>query len=235
LNILWIYQRLLTAFGPQGWWPVTPAGGLRPIYSPAFSRAALSPAQQFEVAVGALLTQNTAWKNVEKALEPLIQKNLLSPRALVEIRLSRLQRYIRSSGYFRQKSKRLRAFSRYLISRWQGRLERLLAQPTRQARESLLSQNGIGPETADSILLYAGRHPVFVVDAYARRIGQRFGLFRTSDYESVQKIWMSSLPSSIYVFREAHALLVELGKRFCRPRPRCSPCPLRARCVGASL
>ncbi len=248
-DVLWIHDRLLKRFGPRGWWPVTPPPGCPPkagpfgpepgggvtqrrsVYSTQWTRGRLTPAQQFEVAVGAILTQNTAWTNVEKALGKLIAAKALSPRRLASLPPARLRGLIRSSGYFRQKAGRLRNFCRFLLDRWGGRLDRFLARPTETARGELLALNGVGPETADSILLYAGGHPVFVVDAYTRRFGGRFGLFRTDDYHEVQRHFMSRMKASVPRFREYHALLVELAKRFCRARPLCPPCPLRARCA----
>lgn len=229
-DVPWIYDRLLKRFGPRGWWPVTRRGDKRPRYHPANTRGPLSPVQQFEVAVGAILTQNTAWTNVEKALEKLIAARALSPRRLARLPRARLQGLIRSSGYFRQKAARLKNFSRFLVDRWGGRLDRFLDRATEAVRRELLALNGVGPETADSILLYAGGHPLFVVDAYTRRFGQRFGLFRGEDYHDIQGYFMSRLKASVPRFREYHALLVELAKRFCRTRPLCPPCPLQARC-----
>ncbi|MBI4395749.1 MAG: endonuclease III domain-containing protein [Elusimicrobia bacterium] len=227
----WIFQRLLDRFGPQGWWPVTPPGKNRPVYSAAFSRGRPAPAQAFEVAVGAILTQNTAWTNVEKALEGLNREGLLSPPRLLKTRSSTLQGLIRSSGYFRQKTGRLKGFSRYLLRRWEGRMDLFLNRPTAEVRRELLTLNGIGPETADSILLYAGGHPVFVVDAYTRRFGHRFGLFRDTDYHFVQEQFMRQMPPAVYEYRECHALLVELSKRHCRAKPVCSGCPVLGKCA----
>lgn len=229
-GVRWIYKRLLKEFGPQGWWPVTPVGGKIPVYSERWSRGKLGGSQQFEVAIGAILTQNTAWTNVEKALRGLIGEGVLSPQRLWAAPLPRLYRLVRSSGYFRQKARRLKNFCGFLLDRWNGRLDRFLDRAAAVVRKELLDLNGVGPETADSILLYAGRHPVFVVDAYTRRIGKRFGLFRGEDYPSVQNYFMSRLSPSIYEYRQYHALLVRLGKDFCRPKPLCGPCPLRARC-----
>jgi len=231
-QVLWIYKTLLRRFGPQGWWPVTPKGRFKPVYSTA--RRALSPNEKFEIAVGAVLTQNTAWRNVEKALAGLHRARAVAPSRLAALPSARLQNLIRPSGYFRQKSKRLQAFSRYFLRRWNGRLDRFLKQPAARAREELLALNGVGPETADSILLYAGEHPLFVVDAYTRRLGERFGLFKNLDYDGVQRFFEARLEKSAALFREFHALIVAVGKEFCRPKPRCGTCPLNARCVTAS-
>ncbi len=229
-----VFEGLLRHFGPQGWWPVTNPGEKAPVYSRRFTREGLSPAQQFEVAVGAILTQNTAWTNVARALERLHSAKALSVGAIGRMPLPKLYKLIRSSGYFRQKARRLKNLARFLSVHWGGRLDRFLDRPTETVRPQLLALNGVGPETADSILLYAGRHPVFVVDAYTRRIGRRLGIFSTQDYDEVQRYFMTRLRPSLPLYREYHALLVALGKEFCRPEPLCPSCPLAARC-GTSL
>lgn len=229
-DVPWIYRRLLGRFGPQGWWPVAPRRGAAPVYSPRWTRGRLSPDQQFEVAVGALLTQNTAWSNVEKAMTGLRRAGLTSPRPLLRASMPRLERILRPSGYFRQKSRRLKSFCRSLRARWGSRLDRCLAQPLPEARAELLSFPGFGPETADSVLLYAAGRPVFVVDAYTRRLARRFGLLRTDDYGRVQSFFSGRFPRRTAGLREYHALVVRLAKEFCRAIPVCSPCPLRSRC-----
>jgi len=154
-HITLYFETLYRAWGPQHWWPAESA---------------------FEVIVGAYLTQNTSWTNVERALAKLRRERVLSVRGIRRTTLRKLERLIRSSGYFRQKSRRLKAFVGFLDRRYGGSLARMFAQPTAELREELLSLNGVGPETADSILLYAGNHAVFVVDAYTRRIVERHGL-----------------------------------------------------------
>src|SRR5579863_3155489 len=167
------YRTLLEAWGPQHWWP------------------AQTP---FEVIVGAFLTQNTAWTNVERALANLRAANLLSLDGIRRVPLPDLERLIRSSGYFRQKAKRLKAFVAFLDQRYAGSLLKLFAQPTNRLREELLALNGIGPETADSILLYAGNHPVFVVDAYTRRIMERHGILpQKAKYDEIRQLFETSL------------------------------------------
>lgn len=210
---------------------MTPPGGRKPCYSPSCTRGRLTPAQRFEVAVGAILTQNTAWTNVERALTALLAARALAPKALARMPLPRLYKLIRSSGYFRQKSLRLRAFARFLTKNWRARIDVFLDRPTPAVRAELLALNGVGPETADSILLYAGKHPVFVVDAYTRRIGTRFGLFRDTGYDAVQDFFTRRSVPSLYDRREYHALLVETAKRHCRTRPLCGGCPLSPRCA----
>jgi endonuclease-3 related protein len=167
------YTALYGAWGAQHWWPAE---------------------TQFEVIVGAYLTQNTAWTNVEQALANLRQANLLSVEGIRAVRLPLLQRLIRPSGYFRQKAARLKTFVAFLDAQYEGSLSRLFSQPTERLREELLTLNGIGPETADSILLYAGNHPVFVVDAYTRRILDRHAILpQKSDYEDIRQLFQISL------------------------------------------
>ncbi len=203
-----MYIRMYKALGPQGWWP-----GDTP----------------FEVCVGAILTQNTNWQNVERAIENLKKQNLLTPQALYELPVNILAELIRPAGYFRVKAKRLKSFINFLIEKFDGDLSKLFSLPLEDARKTLLHVPGIGPETADSILLYAGEKPTFVIDAYTRRILLRHGL-ATEDmgYEDLQEIFMQNLPKDPKLYNEYHALLVAIGKKFCRPKkPRCDICPLR--------
>ena len=202
-----IYKKLFTAFGPQHWWP-----GDTP----------------FEVIVGAILTQNTAWTNVEKAIHNLKKARLLTPRKMHDLSQAELAKYIRPAGYFNIKAKRLKHFLNYLFDNYGGSLNRMFKKRTDALRRELLSVNGIGPETADSILLYAGNHPVFVVDAYTKRIFSRHQIIKAdAEYHDVQEIFMKNLPHDIKMFNEYHALIVRIGKDFCRNRkPLCSRCPL---------
>lgn len=207
-RLLWRYYRALhAALGPQHWWP------------------ARTP---FEVIVGAILTQSTAWTNVERAVDNLRRARLLTPRALLQVSRAQLERLIRPAGYFRQKAKKLKAFVRFLNAEYGGSLRRMFATPTEELRSRLLRVHGIGPETADSILLYAGGHPVFVVDAYTKRILVRHGLLdERADYEQTRRWLEAALPRNVQLFNEYHALLVAVGKRWCRPQqPRCETCPL---------
>jgi len=203
-----IHDRLLNAFGPQHWWP-----GETP----------------FEVMVGAVLTQNTNWGNVERAISNLKSAGMLQPQRLAACPLPMLAAMIRPSGYFNVKARRLRAFLEWLISRTRdGNPERLRGVPTKRLRPELLSVNGIGPETADSILLYALGRRTFVVDAYTRRVLSRHGLIAPeAGYEEIRALFESNLPRSTKMYNEYHALLVRVGKEFCRPTPRCETCPLR--------
>lgn len=201
------YRRLYRHFGPQHWWPAQ---------------------TRFEVILGALLTQNTSWANVEKALDNLRHKGLLSPGKLSRPSAARLERLLRPSGYFRQKARAVRHFLGHLQRRYDGSLRRLLARPAVELRDELLGLNGIGEETADSVLLYAAGRPVFVIDTYTRRVLSRHGLAReTAHYGELQNVFHRTLPRNTELFNEYHALLVAVGKRYChRQAPDCNACPL---------
>lgn len=208
-----IYRTLAQAYGPLHWWPAK---------------------TRFEVIVGAFLTQNTSWKNVELALKNLRQSGILNVKGICEVSMEELERLIRPSGYFRQKSARLKAFIEYLDQRHSGSLNRMFSQPLALLRSELLDLKGIGPETADAILLYAGKLPVFVVDAYTKRLFERHGISPTgAKYESIRAQVEAafakdrSLRSSAEHYNEFHALLVEVGKRQCGVVARCEGCPLR--------
>ena len=203
------YDALFAAHGPQHWWP---------------GRSA------FEIIVGTILTQNTSWNNVETAIRNLRREKLLTPRAIEDVSLARLARLVRSSGYFRQKAKKLKCFAGFLRSEYGGSIARMFRTPTAVLREKLLSVHDIGPKTADSILLYAGKHPVFVVDAYARRLLERHQLaMPTQGYEEIRQFFERSLPGDAALYNEFHALIVRTGKEYCRTRnPRCSECPLHS-------
>ncbi|MDH4229217.1 MAG: endonuclease III domain-containing protein [Nitrospirota bacterium] len=206
-----IYRRLLTFFGPQHWWP-----GETP----------------FEVCVGAVLTQNTAWKNVEKAIANLKAADLLEPHRLLATADAELAELIRPSGYFNLKTRRLKGFLQFLNDNYGGNLERMGVEPLDSLRPRLLEAYGVGPETADSILLYALGKPTFVVDAYTCRIFSRLGAVPEGiRYHDMQAVFFRRLPPDARIFNEFHALLVALGKDFCRPRnPRCTACPLADIC-----
>lgn len=201
-----VYALLLDAYGPRGWWP-----GESP----------------FEVIVGAILVQNTAWRNVETAIERLKQAKLLRPRPLWNTSSEQLQELLRSTGYFRIKERRLRNFLDYLMTRHRGSLKRMFALPPDQLRTELLAINGIGPETADSILLYAGDLPSFVVDTYTQRVFKRHGwLPPVAGYHQTQRYFERRLPAEAPIYNEYHALLVHVGHHHCRKRPKCAGCPL---------
>ncbi len=209
-----VYQRLAEALGPQHWWP-----GETP----------------FEVIVGAVLTQNTNWKNVEKAIRNLREADLLEPAALYAVPPEELEELLRPAGYFRVKARRLRSLLAFLEERYGGSLDAMFATGTATLREQLLALHGIGPETADSILLYAGGLPVFVVDAYTHRILARHGWMEPeADYHQIQDFLQSRLPDDPALFNEFHALLVYVGKHYCRKRaPQCGACPLQDMLPGA--
>jgi endonuclease-3 related protein len=205
-----IFKRLFDRFGPLDWWPAeTP----------------------FEVCVGAILTQNTAWSNVEKAICALKQAGIMSPDSLHGCDPEKLARLIRPAGYFNVKSRRLKDFTAWLSLNHHGSLERMFAGNWQKLRTELLQVRGIGPETADSILLYAGNKPSFVVDAYTRRLFRRLGLLpETAGYDQTRDLFMSTLPEDVRLFNEYHAQIVEQCKRFCRSKPLCSGCPLYDSC-----
>ncbi len=202
-----IYRRLHRFFGPQHWWP-----GDTPL----------------EIAVGAILTQNTSWANASKAVSALKDRRFLSIASLERIPERRLARLIRSSGYFNQKAARLKAFVRYVRVRHSGRISVMKRKGWSRLREELLSINGIGPETADSILLYALNKPVFVVDAYTRRVLARHSFVAPdATYDQLQRFFLKRLPVDVRLFNDYHAQIVALGKKFCRPtEPQCGECPL---------
>jgi len=208
-----IYNLLLKRLGPQHWWP-----GETP----------------FEVCVGAILTQNTNWQNVEKALANLKREKLLSPRSLHRLPKEELARLIKPSGYFNIKAERLRHFLKFLVEDNQGSLKRVFAGELPEIRKKLLEVKGIGPETADSMILYAGEQPIFVIDAYTKRIFSRLGLCKEDvSYHDLQSFFMNSLSHDTALYNEYHALLVMLGKDTCKPRPRCEGCPLEKICASS--
>jgi endonuclease-3 related protein len=210
-RLLELYEPLFAAYGPQGWWP----GDQDP----------------FVVVAGAILTQTTAWANVERALANLRECGFLSSEALLAAPEEEIARVIHPAGYFNAKARKLKAFAETLHARFDDRMERLFALPVAELREALLAVHGIGPETADDIILYAARKPVFVVDAYTRRILARLGIRpRKDDYAGWQALFMDALPPDVALFNEYHALLVRHAKVSCRKMPLCGGCVLLARC-----
>jgi len=201
-----LYQKLWTAFGPQGWWP-----GETP----------------FEVIMGAILTQNTNWRNVAQVLNGLKDEGLLDPLLLREMPEEELARRLKPSGYFNIKARRVKNFLDFFAQRWHNSLEEMAGLDLASLRTALLTVKGIGPETADSILLYALHKPTFVVDAYTHRVLSRHYLApENCSYEELQGLFMENLPPDVPLYQEFHALLVRVGKEFCRPKPRCPACPL---------
>ncbi|HEX9592572.1 MAG TPA: endonuclease III domain-containing protein [bacterium] len=206
-RLLQIYDRLYAAFGPQHWWP-----GDTP----------------FEVVVGAVLTQNTSWRNVEHAIANLKAAGRLSLAALLDLSHDELAALIRPAGYFNVKARRLRSLLVYLHDHGDGDLEGYLAGDLATRRRELLAVHGLGPETVDSILLYAGGRPTFVCDAYTRRLLSRHGLCgATAAYEEMRTLFMDHLPADAALFNEFHALVVRTGYHHCKPTPRCDTCPLQ--------
>ncbi len=201
-----IYELLFDFFGPQHWWPGQ---------------------TQFEIITGAILTQNTNWANVEKAIANLKSADCLTPEQLYHLDVSQLAEFIRPAGYYNIKTKRLKNFINWLFDNYDGRLTNLETIDTDQLRAELLAVNGIGYETADSILLYAFERPVFVVDAYTARIAFRHQLIEPdANYEQLRELFQSNLSEDVQLFNEYHALLVRVGKEFCKPKARCPGCPL---------
>ncbi len=201
-----IYQLLFDAFGPQHWWP-----GETP----------------FEVITGAILTQNTSWTNVERAIKNLKDADYLTSEQLHNIDLTKLAELIRPAGYYNIKAKRLKNFVNWLFENYDGQLTNLESVDTNRLREELLAIKGVGCETADSILLYALGRPVFVVDAYTARIAVRHRLIEPgADYEQLRELFESNLPQDIQLYNEFHALLVRAGNQFCKPKAKCPGCPL---------
>ena len=205
-RLLDIYQRLYAHYGPQHWWPGESA---------------------FEVVVGAILTQSAAWANVEKAIANLKAAGVMSVEGLFAIPEAELAHLVYPAGYYNAKARKLKALAAMLFQRFDGNLERLLVLPLPELRRLLLETYGIGPETADSIILYAAGQPIFVVDAYTRRILPRLGLQpQRDDYGDWQALFGEHLPPDAALFNEYHALLVRHGKTLCRKDPICLPCPL---------
>jgi len=205
-QLIEIYQLLFDRFGPQHWWPGQ---------------------TQFEIVIGAILTQNTNWTNVEKAIANLKSAELLTPEKLRRINISQLAGIIRPAGYYNIKAKRLKNFIAWLFQNHDGSLKNLENLDTDRLRAELLSIKGIGRETADSILLYAFNREIFVIDAYTARVAFRHSLIEPgADYEQLRELFQSSLPQLVQMFNEYHALLVKVGKEFCRPKAKCSGCPL---------
>ena len=203
-----VYRRLYKAYGPRHWWP-----GETP----------------FEVTVGAILTQNTSWRNVEKAIQRLKAKGVLSPQGIYRLKRSRLGSLIKSSGYYRIKADRLKSFMDFLFTEYDGDLRRMKRERLVALRKELLGVKGIGPETADSVLLYALKKPIFVVDGYTKRVLSRHGVIsEKASYGEVQRVFMDHLPHDEKLFNEYHALFVHLGKTLCRKIPRCEICPLKS-------
>lgn len=206
-SLLDLHLRLSKFFGPLGWWPAeTP----------------------FEVCVGAILTQNTSWKNVERAIANLKRECVLTPHCLDVMPIEHLAELIRPSGYFNEKAKKLKSFAAFLMNEFGGRIEAMHAIDTDALRHRLLELPGLGPETVDSILLYALERPVFVIDAYTKRVFGRHGFFEEKiTYPKAQEFFEAALPADARLFNEYHAEIVHLAKDFClKSKPLCGHCPV---------
>jgi len=210
-----VYNRLFARFGPQHWWPAS---------------------TPFEMAVGAILTQSVSWRNVERAIANLASEGLLEPAPLAGAPIELVAELVRPARYYWQKARRLQTFARHLVQRHGGSIEAMLRGETAKVRSELLALEGIGPETADSILLYGGGHPVFVVDAYTRRLFHRIGVWDEKiGYAAMQERFHRALPADPGLFNEYHALIVRAGKEYCTARrPRCGGCPLASLCRTAA-
>ena len=202
-----IYDILFKSFGKQYWWPGDTG---------------------FEVVIGAILTQNTNWSNVEKAIKNLKSVKIFTPKKLYELDQDELAELIRPSGYFNVKAKRLKHFIEWLFLNYNGSLSKLFKQDFDTLREQLLSVNGIGKETADSIILYAAEKPTFVVDAYTKRVLVRHGVITEDyDYDAIKEVFENNLPKEVPLYNEYHALIVMVGKHYCKPKMQCEECPLK--------
>ena len=202
-----IFNILLKEYGPQGWWPVQ---------GKYYSDKSKNKNEIFEICIGAILTQNTAWKNVEKALKNLYP---ISPIKIKELSDEKLKTAIQPAGYFNQKADYLKIFTDYFLN-----------IKTIPLREELLSIKGVGNETADSILLYAFNQPEFVIDLYTKRIFERLGLIKDKSYLETKELFEKNLNKEVNLFQEYHALIVEHAKRFCQKQPKCNDCPLKKEC-----
>lgn len=200
-----IYQRLSQRFGKQHWWPAR---------------------TQFEIIVGAILTQRTTWRNVDLAMRGLKNAGLLDIHRLAKAPINRVQALVRPVGFYRQKAKRIINASHHIVDNYNGSLARLFAKPTPALRRELLSLDGVGEETADSILLYAANRLVFPVDEYTRRIFGRMGIIKARRYDQLQAFFHKHLPGDLGVYKEMRALVVRLGKEHCRTMPKCKACPV---------
>lgn len=206
MDLMQIYDALYEHFGAQHWWP------------------AKTP---FEVMVGAILTQNTNWQNVTKAIDNLKKANKLTLKALHATSEHELATLIKPAGYFNIKAKRLKNFVDYFVSSYDGSISRMKKKDTETLRRELLQVNGIGPETADSILLYALNKPIFVIDAYTKRILSRHGILpKDASYSEYQQYFHSHIPKDVALYNEYHALIVMTAKHYCKTKPLCSLCPL---------
>ena len=234
-DLLGVYDALLSSYGLQGWWPLKSRAGedgfdLRGYHRGDY-RHTISPEEKFEVAVGAILAQSTSWMNVEKALKNLNDAGLLSLHGIKKTPPHKLSPLIKSSLYHNIKAKKLKAFTDFVYENFDGDVESLLALPLTELRTTLLSVWGIGPETADSVILYAAGKPSFVVDAYTKRIFGRLGVVSGNEpYEQVKEFFEKNLPRKAPLYNEFHALIVEHAKQHCKKKEDCVKCPTKEYC-----
>ncbi len=214
MELLKIYKNLYNYFGPQGWWPLV---AFRAEPSAPRGKPFFNCDHQFEICVGAILTQNTAWKNVEKAIANLVKANLLTPGALLRCGTKKLQTCLYPAGYFRQKTKKLKIFSKFLLENYNGDLRKFFNSQVSIVRCQLLELWGIGPETADSMILYAGGKPTFVIDAYTRQLCECFGL-RFKTYDEYKKFFVHQLPRRAKLYNQYHALIIAWGKLYSKDK-----------------
>ena len=225
IKIQKVYNILYSKFGDLEWWPIDKKYHIKNSTDP-----------RFEIIIGAILTQNTAWSNVEKALINLKENGKLDIKSIIEIPDLELKKLIKPSGFFNQKSKRLKKISKFLFEKYKSDMDLFFKKDTKKIREDLLEINGIGPETADSILLYAGNKPVFVVDSYTKRICKRLPIKTEITYDSIQKHFENNF-SNVFdkkdltkIYNQMHAMIVELAKNYCKKNPDCKNCPLKKYC-----
>jgi len=220
-----LYEILQKKFGDLNWWPMDRSYHIKNKSDP-----------RFEVIIGAVLTQNTAWSNVEKALDNLKSKKMLDINHISNLKIKELSTLIKPSGFFNQKADRVKNLSNYLLKNYNGNLDDFFNRDIKTIRKELLSLNGIGPETADSIILYAGNLPVFVVDAYTKRICERIPLNTDLTYDSIQRFFETELTKNfdksdlVKIYNQLHAMIVILAKDYCKKKPACSDCPLKNYC-----
>jgi len=221
-----LYNILSDHFGQQNWWPIDREYHIENNSDP-----------RFEIIIGAILTQNTAWSNVEKALKNLKTKKILNIKEISNVEIETLQKMIKPSGFFNQKSKRVKNLASYIDNKYNSNLELFFNREIKEIREELLSIDGIGPETADSIILYAGNLPIFVVDAYTKRVCERIPLNTKLIYDDIQKYFEKNLSKKYHtkeltqIYNELHALIVTLAKNFCKKKPECKKCILQKNCM----
>jgi len=229
-KLMTIYRKLLKYYGHQGWWPIVNNKTLISEHHPKNYSYPRTQEERFEVCIGAILTQNTAWKNVEICINNLIKNKLIDIKKIDKIDNNELSKLIKSSGYYNQKTIKIKNFTDYVIKNYNGKLKKLSDKNINEIRKELLTINGIGKETADSIILYAFNKPIFVIDAYTKRIFERLFDLKFKDYDEWQDYFHKNLEEDYRLFNEYHALIVEHGKNICKKKPLCNDCVLNEIC-----